>query len=219
MNFGKAFTYIFDDPDWFNKVLIPVLVGLIPIVGQLVLAGWMLDLMRNVSNRVDKPLPELEFSRQLGRGFRWMLVGMVYALPIFVLYLLIFIPIFATSDSNGPSVFAVILMVLAGLLMFLFGLVLLLVMPAAQATFAVKDTFRSAFDFKTIFALIKNNLTAWLLVIAGTIAAGIIAPLGAIAFGIGALITAFYSQTMTAHLTGQAYTMSQAKDGAGIPTY
>jgi hypothetical protein len=219
MNFGKAFTYVFDDPDWFNKVLIPILIGLIPVVGQLVVTGWMLDLMRNVSNRVERPLPELDFSRQLGRGFRWMLVGLVYAFPMFVLYLLIFAPMIASGNSDGPSVFGVILMLLAGILMFLFGLVLLVLLPAAQVTFAVKDTFASAFDFKSILGLVRNNLTAWLLVIGGTIVAGFIAPLGAIALGIGAIVTAFYAQTMTAHLSGQAYAMSQTKDGAGIPSY
>lgn len=219
MNFGKAFTYIFDDPDWFNKVLIPILVGLIPIVGQLVLAGWMLDLTKNVSNRVDRPLPELDFGRHLGRGFRWWLVAFVYTFPMFLLYLLIFVPLITTSNSNGPSFFAVILMVLGGILMFLFGLVLLVIMPAAQATFAIKDTFASAFDFQAIFALIKNNLKAWLLVIGGTIVAGIIAPIGSIVFVIGALVTAFYSLAITAHLTGQAYAMSQTKDGAGISSF
>jgi len=219
MNFGKAFTHVFDDPDWINKVLIPILVGLIPVIGQLVVSGWMLDLTRNVSNRVDRPLPELDFGAQLSRGFRWWLVAVVYTLPMFVLYLLIFVPVLASSDSNGPSALGIILMVLAGILMFLFGLVLLVLMPAAQATFAVTDSFKSALDFKALFRLVRNNITAWLLVIGGTIVAGFIAPMGAIALGIGAIVTAFYSQTITAHLTGQAYTMSQAKDGVGLPSY
>jgi len=33
VDFGKAFTYIFDDPKWFDKIIIPILFGLIPIVG------------------------------------------------------------------------------------------------------------------------------------------------------------------------------------------
>ena len=33
IEFGKAFSYIFDDPKWFDKVIIPILYGLIPIVG------------------------------------------------------------------------------------------------------------------------------------------------------------------------------------------
>ena len=219
MNFGKAFTFIFDDEDWFNKVIIPILIGLIPLVGQLVVTGWLLDLMRNVQNRVEKPLPEVDFGRQLGRGFRVWLVGLVYALPDMILFLIIFVPVMVSSDSNGISTFGVILMVLASLLMLLFGLVLALFMPAAQANFAVKDTFASAFDFRTIIGLVKNNVVAWLLVIGGIIVGSFIAPMGAIALGIGAIVTAFYSQTITAHLTGQAYAMSQTKDGVGLPPF
>ena len=43
MNFKKALTYIFDDPEWFNKILIPLLVSLIPLVGQMAVTGWMLE--------------------------------------------------------------------------------------------------------------------------------------------------------------------------------
>ena len=219
MNFGKAFTYVFDDQDWFNKIIIPILVGLIPVVGQLVVTGWMLDLMRNVYNRVEKPLPELDFGLQLGRGFRWWLVGVVYSLPLILVCLLIFIPVISSSNSEVINAVGVVVMVLAGLLMFVYALALAFFMPAAQINFAVKDTFNSAFDFQKIFGLIRNNITAWLLVLGGLIIASFIAPIGGVALGIGALFTAFYSQTITAHLSGQAYAMSQTKDGVGVPGF
>ena len=40
VDFGKAFTYIFDDPKWFDKIIIPILFGLIPIVGPGVFIRW-----------------------------------------------------------------------------------------------------------------------------------------------------------------------------------
>ena len=42
IDFGKAFSYIFDDPKWFDKVIIPILYGLIPIVGWLVVSGYVM---------------------------------------------------------------------------------------------------------------------------------------------------------------------------------
>ena len=92
-------------------------------------------------------------------------------------------------------------------------------MPVAQANFAMKETIKSAFDFKTLIGLVKNNVTAWLMVIGGIILAGFIAPLGSALLVIGALITAFYAQTIVAHLSGQAYAMSQTKGGAGVMPY
>jgi hypothetical protein len=39
----------------------------------------------------------------------------------------------------------------------------------------------------------------------GTIIGSIIAPLGGFVFGLGALVTTVYAETMIAHLIGQAY--------------
>ncbi len=33
MNFGKAFSYVFDDQRWLEKIIIPILYSLIPVVG------------------------------------------------------------------------------------------------------------------------------------------------------------------------------------------
>ncbi|NLC14014.1 MAG: hypothetical protein GX768_08235, partial [Chloroflexi bacterium] len=42
MNFGKAFTFIFDDERWFDKLIVPILVSLIPIVGMMAFTGYLL---------------------------------------------------------------------------------------------------------------------------------------------------------------------------------
>jgi hypothetical protein len=55
MNFGKAFTFVFDDPEWLRKVAINALIGLIPIVGQLYLLGWGLEVARRVAMRTHDP--------------------------------------------------------------------------------------------------------------------------------------------------------------------
>ncbi len=40
MEFGKAFTYVFEDKDWLKKIGIAALVSLIPLIGQLIVMGW-----------------------------------------------------------------------------------------------------------------------------------------------------------------------------------
>jgi uncharacterized membrane protein len=40
MDFGRAFSFVFEDPDWLKKVAIAGLVMLIPVIGQLVVLGW-----------------------------------------------------------------------------------------------------------------------------------------------------------------------------------
>ena len=211
VNFGKAFTYIFDDKRWFDKLIIPVLVSLVPLIGPMAFSGYMLRTIKNVvQNEVD-PLPDYQFGDDLGRGFRFYLVGLVYSLPVLLVVGLMMIPAMALNSNNSITALGVIFLILGGLLMLVYGLFLTVLQPIMMANFAVKDTFASGFEFGLFFKRLGNNFTAWLLVIAGMVIAGIISPMGSILFAIGVVITMAYSQLMVAHLAGQAYVASEDK--------
>ena len=212
VNFGKAFTYIFDDEKWFDKLIVPILVSLVPFIGPIALTGYALRTINNVvQNEVD-PLPDFQFGEDLGRGFRYFLVGLVYSLPIMLVVGLMAIPLMTLNNNDTVSVLGVIFLIFGGLLILVYGLLMMLIQPIAMANFAVKDTFASGFELGIFFKRLGNNFTAWLLVIAGIIVAGFISPLGSIAFGIGAFVTTAYSQLMVAHLAGQAYSASENKE-------
>ena len=58
MQFGKPFSFVFEDPDWLKKLAILALLGfaqLIPVLGSLFMAavfsGVMIDIMRKVINK------------------------------------------------------------------------------------------------------------------------------------------------------------------------
>ncbi len=71
MKFADAFTFVFQDQDWFKKIIIPGLVGiLIPIIGQILLLGWSLKVTLNVIRKNPNPLPEMDFGDDLARGFK-----------------------------------------------------------------------------------------------------------------------------------------------------
>jgi hypothetical protein len=77
------------------------------------------------------------------------------------------------------------------------------------ANYVAKGRFGAAFNFKEIFSLLRRSFGSWLLVIVGQILAlGIIAPLGIIACGIGALLTLAFGTAVYSHLLGQAYNQS-----------
>ena len=208
MNFGKAFTFIFDDERWFDKLIVPILVSLIPIVGMMAFTGYLLRTIKNVVQNEIDPLPDFQFGDDLGRGFRFFLVGLVYSLPMMLVVGIMTIPLMGLNNTDSVSPLGVIVLILGGLLLLAYGLVMMLIQPIAMANFAVKDTFASGFDLGSFFKRLGNNFTAWLLVIAGMILASIISPMGSIVFGIGAFITTAYSQLMVAHLSGQAHVAS-----------
>ncbi len=212
VNFGKAFTYIFDDEQWFDKLIVPILVSLIPIIGSMALTGYVLRTIKNVVQNEIDPLPRFDFGEDLGRGFRFFLVGLVYSLPVMLVVGLMTIPLLTLNNTDTISALGVIFLILGGLLMLAYGLLMMLIQPIAMANFAVKDTFASGFELGNFFKRLGNNFTAWLIVIAGMLIASIISPMGSIVFGIGAFVTTAYSQLMVAHLTGQAYSVSENKN-------
>ncbi len=208
MDFGLAFSYLFKDPDWFKKIVIVALIGLIPIVGWLVVFGWCLNIAKRVMNNHPDPLPEVDFGADLARGFYGFVIAFVYTLPISVLSGIfgIFDSIVASSaNSDAATAIVTIFSVCFGLFSFLYGLVCGFVLPAAYTNYLAKDSLAAGFNLREVFAKVRANPGAYLLVLLGSIVAGIIAPIGAIACGIGVLLTYTYSMAIMGHLYGQAH--------------
>lgn len=211
MDFGLAFGFVFDDPEWFRKVAIPALCGLVPVVGPFVIIGWALKVAKNVMDgKAEQALPEVEFGADLGKGFMASLISGIYSLPA-VLLIGIGAGLISLS-SNADDVISAIL-IIAAIFMFLIALVLLILIALLTATglsnYVAKGKFGAAFHFKTLFKMIQKFFGPWVLVIVGYIlAVGLIAPLGSIVCGIGALLTTAYGYAVFTHLLGQAYNLS-----------
>lgn len=212
MNFGLSFGFVFKDKEWFKKIIIPALCGLIPVVGQFVLMGWGLKVTKNViDGKVEDALPSLDFGADLGRGFMAAIITAIYSIPVGIVAgiasgLLTF------GGTSSDDTVGILLMVLGGcfgLLAFLLAIVIAFMGLVGVANYVAKGQFGAAFKFKDLFAMLKKSFGSWLLVILGQIIAlGIIAPLGAIACGVGVLLTMAYGLAIYSHLLGQAYSKS-----------
>jgi hypothetical protein len=208
MKFGDAFTYVFQDPDWFKKIIIPGLIGvLLPIIGQMVLLGWGLKVTLNVIRNNPNPLPDMDFGGDLGRGFKAWVVSLVYGIPMFIFYLpiMIFSIIASESGEQSMAVVAAIAGACFGFLMLLYGILMGLLLPAAYARVAVEDTIGAGLAFKEVFNMVKKNLVTYLLILVGTLAASFISSLGSIACVVGIFLTVPYATAIMGHLYGQGY--------------
>ena len=228
MDFGYAFGYAFKDPDWFKKLAIMGLVTLIPVLGQFVLIGWMMALMRRVINRQEPALlPDLDFSAQLSDGFKAFVVGIVYQAPALVIYILYAIvaaigtAIAGTAEGDAINVILTIITVLGGctvVLVILYSLFASLLIPAAYSKVATEGTIKAGLQFKEVIATVKASIGSYLLALLGTIlATAIIAPLGSIACGLGVLLTVPFAMTVNAALYGMAYNVAQGNRGLSAP--
>lgn len=208
MNFGQAFTFVFQDTDWFKKIVIVALVSLIPIIGQIVALGFALEIMRRVINNDPTPLPEFDFGGFLGKGFQAFIVGLVYAIPLIIFYLPIqIIPLLGGVVDDGEILGYAVIAVscICGGLAFLYGILMAFLLPAAYGKLVAEGTLGAAFRIGEVFGLVRKALVPYLIAILGTLIASLIAPLGAIACVIGVYLTMAYYFAIMGHFYGQAY--------------
>ena len=220
MDIGKSFTFMFEDPDWLRKLglgtvvtlagilLSPILIGFLAI---LLIMGYGLDVLKNVINGEERPLPEWEdWGGFLARGFKLFAATFVWALPALILML----PIIFGSvliDQSDVEGFGALLVTCGSCLCVLWGLFITVLSPAIYIQVARTNSFTAAFQFAKIWEITRRNIgnviIAVLLYWVASFIAAIAAPLGLIALLIGVLVTmplaSFWALLVEAHLYGQ----------------
>ncbi len=85
MDFGKAFSFVFEDEDWIKKIGVGALLSL-TVIGLIPVLGWALEITKRVIKKDDEILPDWsDFGGYITRGFLVFVVVFVYTLPITVL--------------------------------------------------------------------------------------------------------------------------------------
>ena len=211
MNFGLSFSYIFQDRDWFKKLILPGLCMLIPIVGWMVALGWSLKAAKNVMDGAEAPLPDLDFGNDILRGLFAFLISFVYSIPVSILTSLSgWFGNWMFFDNEIVLIGTGIVTSVLGLLAFCLSLFTTLLTVAATAHYIAQDDIGVAFRFGEVWDVLKANVGDWLLVVVGVfLAVGIIGPLGTIACVIGVVLTLTYGLAVSGHLMGQAYARSR----------
>ncbi len=218
MDIGKSFTFVFEDQEWLNKILIGaaiLFVGslffwllFIPlIVAGALLNGYMIEIIRRVADGRADVLPEWDdWGDMIVDGLKLLVLQIVYSLPAIVLGLCMIIPLIAAGEN--AEVVGWVLGLGLGCLIVLWAIVLTIVLPAVTAVFAVTRDLTSAFQFGKIFALIRDNLSTYLITLIMSWVASFIGSLGGSACLLGAFFTVPYAYMVTGHLYGQAYAAS-----------
>jgi hypothetical protein len=219
MQFGLAFTFPFQDTNWVKKILLMALISIIPIVGQIVVLGWVLEIARRVIKSEQPTLPEsIDFGGWLMKGIMGIVVAFVYSLPLIVIYGCMGVGMFVVPmlqlDSNTTGILMTVFSLCFSCVIIILAVLEGLIMPAALGNYAATGELGAAFRFGDVIGLVRAAPTAYLLVLVGAIAAGFIGGLGAIACLIGVLATQAYSMTVMGHLYGQAYLAAKAKQAA-----
>jgi Protein of unknown function (DUF4013) len=222
MDFGKAFTFMFDDPNWLRKLgigtlvgllgimLMPILIGVIPLI---MVVGYTLDALRNVADGKEFPMPEWnDWGGFLVRGLKLTIAFVVWSLPIFIIMIPLFIGTALTGNQNGGgTAFGVLLISCSSCLLLMWGLFFLLISPAIYIRLSVTGRLGAAFELGKLWSLTRDNLGNVILALVLTFIAGLIAAvigsLGMLLLCVGFLVTAplatLWQYLVQAHLFGQ----------------
>ncbi len=216
MDFGRAFTYAFEDSEWIKKVGIAAVVILIPIVGGIVLMGWALELMRRVIQNEPQPLPDWsDFGGLLGKGFKAFVVTLAYALPVILIVICGQVVTIGSAslleDTDAAGTVAIVAGICMGCFALVFGILAGLLVPPALGNLAVTGELGAAFRFGEVFGLLRSAIGPYLIsILIVALVSPILASLGSLVCGIGALAAAAYLQVVTSHLYGQAYQVAKS---------
>lgn len=212
MDFAKAFTFVFDDPDWVKKIAIGGVLMFIPIIGQLMMMGYMIAIGRNVIRGNPQPMPDWsDFGQMAVDGLFTWIIGLVYVLPILVLACFFLVPMLAIGgvfSGDGELGAAGIVGVCCFVpFAIIYGIAMgWFFLPAAMARYADTGDVMSALRFGEILAISRANPIVFLMaLVIAWVVSNVVAPLGLIGCCVGVLFTTFYGQCVTGHAYAQAY--------------
>ena len=202
MEYGKAFTFPQEDKDWIKKVAIAGVVTLIPVVGGILLSGYVLEITRRVIAGEAQVLPEWsDFGGLLKKGLFYFVVALVYAIPLILLFACVGLSfagagLAANGDVDTAQTVGTIANVVAacfGCMAAIYALLMSVVLPAAIGKLAVTGEIGPALRVGEVFALVRAKPGVFIVVmLVSGLAISILASIGSIACGIGAIFGVAY---------------------------
>lgn len=183
MNLIRAFTYAFDDPDWFNKIAITAIVTalsiaftplLIGLVGWAVLFGYMIELVRNVRLGNRYPMPRWDdFNRFLSSGGNVVAAVILYNLPNLLLSC---VSSFLAQNMGSGLIGSTLVLALSCCLfplLLIYNLITLPMLAIGMGRYVEEPRINVFFEFGFLFETLRQHLDRimqwWLALIAADI--------------------------------------------------
>lgn len=206
MNYSRAFSYVFEDKNWLSKILIAGLISLIPIIGQIYLYGWMIEIIRRVKGGRTDILPTTHFSYFLTLGLKMFVVTLIYSIPVLIISGIL--QLLTSSAGNADeSVFTIVFAgigCIGGLLGLVLQIAVSLLTTYGLIKLAETDQIKACLDFNDAFQCIKNNIGTFIIVELLSIVAVLIQSAGLI-ICVGIIFTVPYGVAISGHLVGQLW--------------
>jgi hypothetical protein len=225
MQYFGAYRFIFESPRWATHLLIGAVCQLVPIVGPLVLMGYIYNVLETKHRHGRDQFPPFDFNRlsvYLVRGLWPFLVSVVAALPVFLLLvpfiLIVALSGAATGQNGDPPLFTIGLFAVGIPLfvVFLFALHVVAQPMVLRAGFSqdLGSAFSMAFVRDFLSRVWKELLLSILFLI---VTAPLVMLAGLLAFCVGVYAAAVVLMFAQLHFHYQLYELYLQRGGTPIP--
>ena len=226
MNYIASITDFFKSPKWMMNLLLAGLCAFIPVVGYMVVLGWLITGFWGRQNDAPESFPDFDFNnfgKWLERGLWPILVSLVAGI---VVYFFFMIPMFVVITVLGGGshdhqhvnglMSLISALVILGMQLFMFLTMVFVVKPLMIKATLAQD-FVKAFDI----AFIKSFVSlVWIELLLSTLFVGaaslILMLAGSTACCVGVILVpglVYYSMT---HMDKQLYNLYLSRGGAPI---
>ena len=205
---GDAFGFPFRDPGWVGKIVVQGLILIIPIIGLIATAGWMLMTFDNLrAGRQELALAGFHLSRGIGLFGAWLIYAIVLSIPGDI------VSGIGGGMNANHSLSGSPFTALGSLLGFAAQLLLYFLLPSI-IVMAYHRGFSGGMDVQGVWRLATSNVNNS--VIAGLMmfVTGIIAALGLIACCVGVFFTGAYAAAVMIGVTSWFERVQASPTGA-----
>jgi hypothetical protein len=228
MNYMASISDFFKTPKWMMNLLLGGVCALIPIVGPLVLMGWLITGFWAREDQRFETFPDFDFNhfgKYLERGVWPFLVTLVVSFGLAFIMSFVMVPLavvpgmlFASGDGHASGAAGAIV---ALFMMVIYAVMVLAVMfvltPLIIRATIVQD-FAKSFDFGFVKKFVA---TMWLEMVLTsiflTVASAVLVCLGILAFCVGIYLVMVLIYFAWAHLQKQLYALYLQRGGEPAP--
>jgi len=168
LDLSEAFNYPMQQGA--THIIIGGILMLIPIIGWLLIFGYMVEVTRRVATEDNPTIPTWdEFGTKLTEGASMLALGLIWAfvlnLPAILLMIMASLIGFVSDTVFGPgsgNTIVMFLMLMGAILYFFAFFLLLLMHPVFIGHYAVNRNFMAGLQFIEIFGMVKRNFGAYI---------------------------------------------------------
>lgn len=234
MDYFGGFAMIHRNPDWFVNTLLMFVCAIIPVIGGIVLHGYVYETIEILHRTGGNYYPRFDFNRfvdYLLRGVGPFLIGLVLGAVLGMVMLLGYVVIIATAlaagaaaekgnDAAGAAAGMSILGAVAvvGLLLFVVSFAISFLTMPLSLRGGVSSDIGQSFNFGWAIDFIKKTWLEMLLVFLFQVAVGLIMEVVILATCfLGILVAIGYVLLISAWLQFQLYRVYLSRGGEPIP--